>query len=65
VQLLRQTGPSTGEENFTRGHDDEGIWVDRGCHGEFVVVKQIGFGDVSCEKSLGKKEAKALVGRCL
>jgi peptide methionine sulfoxide reductase MsrB len=65
VQLVRQTGPSRCEENSTWGHDDQGIWVDRGCHGEFMVVKENGFGDVSCEKSIGKKESKVLVGRCL
>jgi Protein of unknown function (DUF3011) len=65
VQLLRQTGPSPCEENSTWGHDGEGIWVDRGCHGEFLVQTPSGFADVSCEKSIGKKAAKALVGRCL
>jgi hypothetical protein len=66
VKLVRQAGPSQCEENFTWGHDDNGIWVDRGCRGEFVVLKQGGgAGDVSCEKSIGKKEARKLVDLCL
>ena len=64
VRLVRQIGGAQCQENMTWGHDDKGIWVDRGCRGDFVVVKQAGAGDVSCEKSIGKKEAKKLVDDC-
>jgi hypothetical protein len=65
VKLLRQTGPSPCVEDSTWGHDDKGIWVDRGCRGEFAILPQGGAGDVSCEKSMGKKEARKLVDQCL
>lgn len=65
VRLVRQVGGAQCEENMTWGHDDKGIWVDRGCRGDFVVVRQgDSAGDVSCEKSIGKKEAKKLVDEC-
>lgn len=64
VRLVRQISGARCEENMTWGHDDKGIWVDRGCHGDFVVVKQGAAGDVRCEKSIGKKEAKKLVDLC-
>ena len=64
VRLVRQIGGAQCQENMTWGHDDKGIWVDRGCRGDFVVVKQAGAGDVSCETSIGKKEAKKLVEEC-
>jgi len=65
VQLMRQSGGALCQENMTWGHDDNGIWVDRGCRGDFVIVKQAGItGDVRCDKSVGKKEAKILVDQC-
>lgn len=64
VRLMRQVGGAQCEENLTWGHDDKGIWVDRGCRGDFVVIRGGTTGDVSCEKSIGKKEAKTLVDQC-
>jgi len=66
VKLVRQAGPSPCMEGSTWGHDENGIWVDRGCRGEFVILRQGNdAGDVSCEKAIGKKEAKKLVDQCL
>ena len=65
VKLVRQIGPAPCTKDSTWGYDDRGIWVDRGCRGEFVIMKQGGAGDVSCEKAIGKKESKKLVSECL
>ena len=54
VRLARQIGGAQCQENLTWGHDDKGIWTDRGCRGDFVVIRQGSAGDVSCEKSIGK-----------
>ena len=37
VQLTRQIGPATCMEGATWGYDRTGVWVDRGCSGEFLV----------------------------
>lgn len=66
VQLARQTGPAPCDEGSSWGYDKQGIWVDRGCRGEFVVDKVAGPGQPqSCADSAGKKKAKELVDRCL
>lgn len=66
VQLARQLGPSPCDENVSWGYDKQGIWVDRGCRGEFVIVKVSGTGvQRSCADALGNKKAKELVDRCL
>jgi hypothetical protein len=66
VQLARQLGPSPCDEGSTWGFDKQGIWVDRGCRGEFVVQKIAGPGvPQSCTDSAGKRKARELVDRCL
>jgi hypothetical protein len=37
VRLMRQIGDTRCEEGLTWGQTDRGIWVDRGCRGEFVL----------------------------
>ena len=65
VRLARQTGPSACTENLSWGHDEKGVWVDRGCRGEFLIASESGSaGDAACDKTLGKKEAKKLVDHC-
>ena len=70
VQLTRQIGTATCTEGSTWGYDRSGIWVDRGCSGEFLVQpanEQIA-GDSSgksCAKTVGKQVADELVRRCL
>jgi hypothetical protein len=64
VRLARQMGPSPCTEGSTWGHDDKEVWVDRGCRGEFVV-QRTSPGDQNCESSIGKKEAKKLLERCV
>jgi hypothetical protein len=70
VQLTRQTGTAACTEGSTWGYDRWGIWVDRGCSGEFLVQpanEQIA-GDSSgksCVKTVGKQVADELVRRCL
>jgi hypothetical protein len=73
VKLVRQEGMQPCEEGSTWGFDRRGIWVDRGCRGEFLVLS----GDAtsravgpsgqerSCTKSVGKQVANELVRRCL
>ena len=73
VKLVRQQGMQPCEEGSTWGYDRRGIWVDRGCRGEFLV--QSGDSAVSaegssgqaksCTKSVGKQVANELVRRCL
>src|SRR5213075_1293490 len=51
-------------------HDRRGIWVDRGCNGEFQVQaeSELGAGDSSgksCEKTVGKPVANELVRQCV
>lgn len=70
VQLTRQIGTATCTEGATWGYDRAGVWVDRGCSGEFLVQpanEQIA-GDSSgkrCAKTVGKQVADELVRRCL
>jgi Protein of unknown function (DUF3011) len=70
VQLTRQISTATCTEGSTWGYDRNGIWVDRGCSGEFLVQpanEQI-VGDPSgrsCAKTVGKQVADELVRRCL
>jgi len=37
VRLLRETGGSPCRQGSTWGYDSRGVWVDRGCKGEFEV----------------------------
>src|SRR5262249_31798359 len=37
VQLVRQLSEASCKEGSSWGHDKNGIWVDKGCRGEFVV----------------------------
>jgi len=70
VQLTRQIGTATCTEGATWGYDRAGIWVDRGCSGEFLVQagSELVAGDASgkgCAKSVGKQVANELVRQCL
>jgi hypothetical protein len=70
VQLTRQTGMTLCMEGSTWGYDRRGVWVDRGCNGEFLVQAESepGVGDSSgksCEKTVGKQVANELVRQCL
>jgi hypothetical protein len=70
VQLTRQIGMAPCMEGSTWGYDRKGVWVDRGCNGEFLVRtgSELGAGDSSgksCEKTVGKQVADELVRQCL
>jgi hypothetical protein len=70
VQLTRQIGMAPCMEGSTWGYDRRGVWVDRGCNGEFLVLtgSELGAGDSSgknCVKTVGKQVANELVRRCL
>ena len=70
VQLTRQIGTATCTEGATWGYDRAGVWVDRGCSGEFLVQagSELVAGDASgkgCAKTVGKQVANELVRRCL
>jgi hypothetical protein len=70
VQLTRQTGTAPCMEGSTWGYDRRGVWVDRGCTGEFLVQagSDLGVGDSSgksCAKTVGKQVANELVRQCL
>jgi len=69
VQLTRQLGTMPCTEGSTWGYDRRGIWVDRGCNGEFLVHagSELGPGDSSgknCAKTVGQQVADELVRRC-
>ena len=70
VRLTRQIGMAPCMEGSTWGYDRRGVWVDRGCNGEFLVEagSELGAGDSSgksCAKTVGKQVADELVRRCL
>jgi hypothetical protein len=70
VQLTRQIGMALCTEGSTWGYDRRGVWVDRGCSGEFLVQagSEPGAGDSSgksCVKTVGKQVANELVRQCL
>ena len=70
VQLTRQIGTATCTEGSTWGYDRRGIWVDRGCSGEFLVQagSELVAGGASgkgCAKTVGKQVANELVRQCL
>jgi len=70
VQLTRQIGMARCIEGSTWGYDRRGVWVDRGCNGEFLVQagNELGAGDSSgksCANTVGKQVANELVRRCL
>ena len=70
VQLTRQIGTATCTEGSTWGYDRTGIWVDRGCSGEFLVQagNELVAGDSpgkGCAKTVGKQVANELVRQCL
>src|SRR5467141_2118383 len=57
-------------EGSTWGYDRRGVWVDRGCNGEFLVqaVSELGAGDSSGKswaKTVSKPVANELVRQCL
>jgi hypothetical protein len=70
VRLTRQIGMAPCMEDSTWGYDRRGIWVDRGCNGEFLVQagSELGAADSSgksCAKTVSKQVANELVRRCL
>lgn len=73
VRLVRQEGMQPCMEGSTWGYDRRGIWVDRGCRGDFLVQSGNAAGlsegsggqEKSCTKSVGKQVANELVRRCL
>jgi hypothetical protein len=73
VQLARQIGMAPCMEGSTWGYDRRGIWVDRGCRGEFVVQSgsegapagAAAGAEKSCAKTVGKQVANELVRRCV
>jgi hypothetical protein len=70
VRLTRQIGMATCVEGSTWGYDRRGVWVDRGCNGEFLVqaASEAGGGDPAakgCAKMVGKQVANELLKRCL
>lgn len=73
VKLVRQEGMQPCMEGSTWGYDQRGIWVDRGCRGDFLVQSGDAAGsgqgsggqEKSCTKSVGKQVANELVRRCL
>jgi hypothetical protein len=70
VQLTKQIGMASCMEGLTWGFDRRGVWVDRGCNGEFLVQAgiELGTGDSSgksCAKTVGKQVANELVRQCL
>jgi len=69
VRMTRQIGMAPCMEGSTWGYDRRGVWVDRGCNGEFLVQtgSELGAGDSSgksCEKTVGKQVADELVRQC-
>src|SRR5437762_12762317 len=53
----------------TWGSDRRGVWVDRGCNGEFLVQpgSELGAGDSSgksCAKTVGKRVAEGVERQC-
>jgi hypothetical protein len=69
VELTRQIGMANCSEGSTWGVDRQGIWVDRGCSGEFLVKpgddSSAAATGKSCEKMVGGAVADELVRRCL
>jgi hypothetical protein len=70
VQLTRQIGMAPCREGSTWGYDRRGVWVDRGCNGEFLVQAGSALGaedssEKSCAKTVGKQVASELVRQCL
>jgi hypothetical protein len=39
VQLLKQRSDSSCRQGYSWGYDRRGIWVDRGCRGDFQVIR--------------------------
>jgi hypothetical protein len=70
VRLTRQIGMAPCMEGSTWGYDRKGVWVDRGCNGEFLVQAGGELGAVdssgkSCAKTVSKPVANELVRQCL
>jgi hypothetical protein len=70
VRLARQIGTATCVEGSTWGYDRRGVWVDRGCNGEFLVQAANETGaevapGKGCAKMVGKQVANELVKRCV
>lgn len=59
VQLYRQLSKSACRYNDTWGYDRRGVWVDRGCRGDFQLYTGSSGGD---GKQKGKDNTAAIVG---
>lgn len=59
VRLYRQLSSSACRYNDTWGHDRRGVWVDRGCRGEFQLYTGSSGGDGKDKK---KDNTAAIVG---
>ncbi len=60
VRLYRQLSNSACRYNDTWGYDRRGVWVDRGCRGEFQLYTGSSGGDGKDKK--GKDQTAAIVG---
>lgn len=68
VRLVRQRGGAACEKDVSWGFDDRGIWVDRGCRGDFALEAGpapggAGDGD-RCIDAVGSAEANRLADQC-
>jgi len=65
VQLTRQLSSAPCQLGSSWGYDKEGIWVDRGCRGDFLVTGgPTGPLERSCTELVGKQKAKEYVEQC-
>jgi hypothetical protein len=60
VQLLKQRSDSSCQEGYSWGSDSRGVWVDRGCRGDFAVVAYADSGTspsnlISCSSDDGNR----------
>jgi hypothetical protein len=68
VQLLRQVSGAPCELGRTWGWDDRGIWVDRGCRGEFALSppREESRGNrISCSSNNGERVYCQVDTRCM
>ena len=65
VQLVKQRSGSPCVEGSTWGHDQQGIWVDRGCRADFLVRHDREHEGKSCIRSVGERRANELLQECL
>lgn len=64
VRLVRQFSSVPCEKDRTWGFDDRGIWVDRGCGGEFALEAGPEPSGGRCIDSVGDAEARRLADQC-